>query len=100
MRIFTLRSVDLLIMNLFQEISYRFAATSVLLTYFSLLELCFSLLKLARDLTKHLGTCNFNHLSLSTDFSRNNQVLKAASMPKWSAGLLSYTLGTVSYINV
>lgn len=85
-------------MNLFQDISSRFAATSVLLTYFSLLELCFSVLKLARDLTKHLSMCNFNHRSVSTDFSRNSQVLKAASMPEWSAGLPSCKLRTVSYI--
>lgn len=97
-RIFTLTSVDLLIMNLFQEISYRFAATSVLLTYFSLLELSFCVLKLACDLTKHLSMWNFNHLSVSTDLSRKSQVLKAASTPKWSPGLLSYKLGTVSYI--
>lgn len=60
-RISSLRSVDLLIMDLLQEISYRFAVNSVLLTYFSLLELCSSILKLACDLTEHLGTGTFNH---------------------------------------
>lgn len=98
MKIFTLGRVDLLITNLFQEASHRFAATSVLLTYFSLLELCFSVLKLACDLTKQLSMCNFKHRSVSSDFSRKSQVLKAASMPKCSAGLPSYMLGTVSFV--
>lgn len=87
-------------MNLFQEISCRFAVSSMLLAYFSFLDPCFSVLKLAGDLTKHLSMCSFNLPSVSADFSRNSQVLKAASMPKWSARLPSYALGTVSYINV
>lgn len=67
MKLFTLKDVDLIIMNLLQ-FSYRFAMS--LLTYFSLLELFFSVLKLAGDLTKHLSMCNIKHASVVTDFSR------------------------------
>lgn len=94
-RISSLRTVDLLIMDLFQEISYRFTATSVLLTYFSLLELCFSILKLACDLTEHLGMGTFNHQSVSTDFSRNTRVLEAASAPRRSAGAVLHARDSV-----
>lgn len=95
--IFTLNSVDSLMMNLFQ-CSYTFAATLVLLTCFSLPKLSFSVLKLAGDLTKHLSMCNFKHASAATDLSRNSYVLKATSVPKWSVGLLPSTLRIMSYI--
>lgn len=80
----------------FLQICCVFNAISLFFSF----DLYFSVLKLACDLTKHLSMCSFNHPNVSTDFSRNSQLLKAASMPKWSVQLPSYTLGTVSYINV
>lgn len=79
----------------FQEISYRFAVPSVSLTYFSLLELCSSILKLAGDLTEHLGMVTFNHPSVSTDFSRNTRVVEAAPAPRRSAGAFLHARDSV-----